>query len=366
MERESYLENMEMMEFFHRKYSGKRVLVTGHTGFKGGWLCIWLEMLGAKVSGYALDPIHDDGIFNCSGICSRINDIRGDIRDLQYLERIFLEIQPEIVFHLAAQAIVIEGYRNPVETFEINIQGTVNVLEAIRKTPTVKAAVIITTDKCYENREWEWGYRENEQMGGLDPYSASKGAAELVINAYRHSYFTNLDGAAIASARAGNVIGGGDWAENRLVPDIFRSIAKKESICLRNPNSIRPWQHVLEPLGGYLLLGVKLLEQPKNYAEAWNFGPYAHFVYSTNTIAEQIIEYIGSGISKDVMLTNSYHEAHLLLLDINKAIIKMGWKPVLDFKGMIKLTCDWYLNYKNANVLKMSQLQIHEYIQKWK
>lgn len=350
---------------FLKTYKGKKVLITGHTGFKGGWLSIWLEMLGAEVYGYALDSLHENGIYLSSGISNRMNDRRGDIRDLEKLLIVFREVRPDVVFHLAAQALVIESYNNPVETFEINIQGTVNVLEAIRQTNSVKAAVMITTDKCYENKEWLWGYRETEPMGGHDPYSASKGAAELVISSYRRSFFNEKGNSAIASARAGNVIGGGDWASNRLVPDIFRSIEKNEEIIIRNPFSTRPWQHVLEPLGAYLLLGSKLMNNPVNYSEAWNFGPYSHEIHPVKDVVESIINYAGKGSWKDRSNSNQLHEANILMLDISKANNKLQWFPVLDFQETIRFTTDWHMNSKLVNVLEFSQNQIIDYQRKW-
>jgi CDP-glucose 4,6-dehydratase len=347
-------------------YKGKKVLITGHTGFKGAWLSIWLEMLGARVVGIALDPIHEDGIFQSTGISRLIKDYRGDIRDLDFLCQVFKDEQPEIVFHLAAQALVLESYRNPVQTFEVNIQGTVNVLEAIRLTPSVRAAVLITTDKCYENKEWTWGYRENDPMGGHDPYSASKGAAELVISSYRRSFFSSPGTTAIASARAGNVVGGGDQSENRLVPDIIKAIKGGKTVEIRNPNSTRPWQHVLEPLSGYLMLGLKLPEEPEHFAEGWNFGPFTHHVYSVKQVVESIIHSAGLGAWKDLSDSQKPHEANLLLLDISKAVQKLKWQPQLDFEQGIQLTVDWYMHANEKDALNFSREQILSYQQLWK
>lgn len=351
---------------FNDFYKDKKVLITGHTGFKGGWLTIWLKMLGAKVVGYSLDPIYENGIFQSSGIAGQIKDYRGDIRDLRKLIELFKKEQPEIVFHLAAQALVLESYKNPVETFEVNIQGTVNVLEAIRQTQSVKAAVMITTDKCYENREWIWGYRENEPLGGHDPYSASKGAAEIVISAYRRSFFMEDGKPAIASARAGNVIGGGDWSENRLVPDIIKAIMGNQTIEIRNPHSIRPWQHVLDPLSGYLQLGSALHKSPKQFSEAWNFGPFTHDVHSVKDIVENIISFSGKGTWKDISRPGQMHEAHLLMLDITKAVQKLNWQPVLEFQEAVKLVVEWYKNALHGDTLAFSQNQIKQYTEKWK
>ncbi len=363
MERGPTMEDLVNMDFLN-VYKNKRVFITGHTGFKGGWLSVWLNMLGADVFGYALDPMEDDGIFIASGIGNFINDTRADIRDRKKLNEIFSEFRPEIVFHLAAQALVLDSYENPLETFEINTQGTANVLEAIRQTTSVKAAVMITTDKCYENREWQWGYRENEAMGGHDPYSASKGAAELIIASYRRSFF---DGKAdIASARAGNVIGGGDWAKHRLVPDIFRSINDDHLIEIRNPNATRPWQYVLEPLGGYLLLGARLLEDSERYTGAWNFGPLMQDVYSVMQVVEKIIDVAKKGKSKDTSIPGQLHEANLLMLDISKAMHQLKWKPVLNFDDTIRLTTEWYMSYKQKDVLELTQNQIIHYQERWK
>ena len=353
------------MNFFEQ-YKERKILITGHTGFKGGWLSIWLEMLGAEIVGYSLDPIHEDGIFNKSEIGNKIKDYRGDIRDLKKLIEVFNAEKPEIVFHLAAQPLVLESYKNPVETFEVNTMGTVNVLEAIRLTPSVKAAVMITTDKCYENKEWIWGYRENDQMGGHDPYSASKGAAELVIAGYRKSFFHDENKPAIASVRAGNVMGGGDWSDNRLVPDIIRAIQNNQTIEIRNPYSTRPWQHVLEPLSGYLKLGIALLENTHEYAEGWNFGPYSHDAHSVKQVVENIIDFAKKGHWKYLSSIEKKHEANLLMLDISKALQKLNWKPTLSFKERIHFTVDWYFNAIKNSALEFTQQQIFNFQELWK
>lgn len=351
---------------FLNVFKGKKVLITGHTGFKGGWLSLWLNHIGADIAGYALDPKYPDGIFTLSGISMDIRDYRDDIRDLNLLKKVFHDVQPEVVFHLAAQPLVLESYKNPVETFNVNIMGTVNVLEAIRSTSSVKAAVMITTDKCYENREWVWGYREDEPMGGHDPYSASKGAAELVISSWRRSFFNKNDAPLIASARAGNVIGGGDWCENRLVPDIIRALLSNSPIELRNPNATRPWQHVLEPLSGYLKLGALLLEGNSQYAEGWNFGPFVHEVQSVKTVVETMLKMTGKGTWIDRSEGIKQHEANLLILDITKAIQRLKWMPTLTFDENIRLTLDWYLNYKIKDVRELSLQQIKYFESKWK
>lgn len=353
---------MEFLDF----YKNKKVLVTGHTGFKGGWLSLWLEKLGAEVIGYSLDPMYENGIYLTTGIKDKIRDYRADIRDLDKLIEVFEKEKPEIVFHLAAQPLVLESYNNPVETFEINVQGTVNVLEAIRKTDSVKSAVMITTDKCYENKEWLWGYRENDTLGGHDPYSASKGAAEIVINSYRNSFFKNSSNIGIASARAGNVIGGGDWSKFRLIPDLIQSIKKNETVEIRSPQSTRPWQHVLEPLSGYLLLAFKLWDNPEEFSGAWNFGPFSHDFYTVGIVLKKIISYAQCGEWKDVSDKSKLHEANLLMLDISKAMNKLNWNPKLNIDENIKYTIDWYMNYENIDLYELSRNQITNYENKWK
>ena len=343
-------------------FKGKKVLITGHTGFKGAWLSIWLEHMGANVVGIGLDPLYDDGVFTRSGIGERMIDRRQDIRNYEAIRRIFTEEQPEIVFHLAAQALVRESYAEPMETFATNTMGTVNVLEAIRQTDSVKAAVMVTTDKCYENREWPYGYRESDAMGGHDPYSASKGAAEIVIASYRRSFFSSPEKAGIASARAGNVIGGGDWSTNRIVPDIIKAIERGEPVKVRNVTAVRPWQHVLEPLGGYLLLAMRLLEDRERYAGAWNFGPLPNELHSVRDIVAAFIEYLGKGSWTTDEPASRLHEAHLLTLDINKAIQQLDWRPILDFKKTISLTGDWYTHFRERPVLELCHSQIQEYM----
>lgn len=355
-----------MEETLNNFYKGKKVLITGHTGFKGAWLAIWLQKMGAKVIGYALDPQYDQGIYQNSGIENLITDYRADIRDLNKLLEVFHDEKPEIVFHLAAQALVLESYANPINNFEVNVMGTANVLEAIRKTSSVVSGIMVTTDKCYENKEWVWAYRENEPMGGHDPYSASKGAAELIISSYRNSFFSKKGCPGIASARAGNVIGGGDWSENRLVPDIMKAIKNGNIISIRNPMATRPWQYVLEPLSGYLKLGMLLAESPEKYAEAWNFGPYMQDVYPVKDIVNNIIELAKQGQWEDHSDKEKLHEANLLMLDISKAIHKLNWKPTLSFKEGLELTVDWYFNASKQDVMEFSIGQIEYFENKWK
>lgn len=324
-------------------YKGRRVFVTGHTGFKGSWLVLWLREMGAEVFGYALEPYTERDNFVVSGIGSRIQHLIADVRNYQTLASAMQEFAPDIVFHLAAQPLVRESYEFPRETYETNIMGTVNVLEAIRHTPSVQAAVIISTDKCYENREWVWGYREIDPMGGHDPYSSSKGAAELVIDAYRRSFFAERN-VGIASARAGNVIGGGDWSKYRIIPDCIKTLSAGQPIEVRNPHSYRPWQHVLEPVGGYLLLGEKLYNDRQRIAGAWNFGPEHTAVVTVQELVERVLHYWGEGAWADMSEReqNAPHEARFLGLDISKAKSELGWRPALSLEQTIELTVDWY------------------------
>jgi CDP-glucose 4,6-dehydratase len=303
-----------MINLFNGIYDKRRVLITGHTGFKGSWLCLLLHKLGADVYGYALEPPTNPSLFIEANIAELITSYIGDIRDLNKLTKLFQKIQPEIVIHMAAQPLVRESYKNPVETYEINVMGTVNILEACRNTPSVKAIVNVTTDKCYENKEWYWGYRENEPIGGYDPYSNSKGCSELVTSAYRNSYFNPNEyvnhGVAIATARAGNVIGGGDWADDRLIPDFIRAISKGEKVKIRNPNAIRPWQHVLEPLSGYLILAEKLFTQGAPYAQAWNFGPDDNDAQNVEWIISKICAFWGENANFEIESYSQLHEAN--------------------------------------------------------
>jgi CDP-glucose 4,6-dehydratase len=357
------MEYLELMEF--TTFKDKKILLSGHTGFKGAWLAIWLEMLGARVTGISLDPEDDRCVFSLSGIGNYMKDYRVDIRDLDRMQQIFAAEEPEIVFHLAAQPLVLESYRSPVETFAVNTLGTAHVLEAVRQTPSVRAAVLITTDKCYENREWTHGYRESDPMGGYDPYSASKGAAEIVIASYRRSFFSKSGASAIASARSGNVVGGGDWSANRLVPDIIRAVEAGKALDVRHPNAVRPWQHVLEPLGGYLLLAARLLEAPQRYAGAWNFGPLPTQVFTVRQIADAFLQRLGAGSWRDVSASSQPHEAGLLMLDISKAVHELGWKPALSFDETVRMTADWYMCYRRQDVLQLCRKQIVEYSGIW-
>jgi CDP-glucose 4,6-dehydratase len=355
------------MDIFQNFYRGKRVLITGHTGFKGSWLAIWLHELGAEVIGLALEPFSDRDNFVLSGIGKKIKaDLRGDIRDGQNLKDVFQKYQPEIVFHLAAQPLVRLSYDIPVETYEVNVMGSIHVMEAIRVTDSVKVAVMITTDKCYENREQIWGYRENEAMGGYDPYSSSKGAAEIAIASWRRSFFHpdkyGSHGKSIASVRAGNVIGGGDWALDRIIPDCIKALEDDKTIDIRSPKAIRPWQHVLEPLSGYMLLACKMWNEPTKYCEGWNFGPHAESIATVWDVATKVVADYGSGELRDLSNPNDLHEAKLLMLDISKAKFQLGWEPRLNIDQTVELTVDWYMRYKTDEVFTVCSEHIKKYI----
>lgn len=351
---------MSFLEF----YKGKKVLITGHTGFKGSWLSIWLHKLGAELTGYALDPENDQGNFLLSRIGDQMNDIRGDINDLDNFFDVVKHVRPDIIFHLAAQPIVFEGYKKPHYTFQTNVMGTVNVLEAMRKFPSIRSAVFITTDKVYDNQEWDWPYRESDRLGGYDPYSSSKAACELVIGSYRKSFFQNEGITGIASARAGNVIGGGDWAPNRIVPDCFSAIENNKAIEIRNPKAIRPWQHVIEPLAGYLMLGEKLFSGAEPFTEAWNFGPEPDHIVNVESLVEKLIGNEEGASWIDVSQGEKPHETFMLTLDISKVKRRLGWKPLLSFDETVRFTSEWYRSYKSVDVLQLCLSQIDYYEQK--
>ena len=348
-------------------WRGKRVLLTGHTGFKGSWLSLWLQSMDAQVVGYALAPPTEPSLFEVAGVGAGMTSVIGDIRDLEHLRAVFAEHKPEIVIHMAAQPLVRYSYAEPVETYSTNVMGTVNLLEAVRGTPGVKAVVNVTTDKCYENREWAWGYRENEAMGGYDPYSSSKGCAELVTAAYRNSFFNSATfnvkhSTAIASARAGNVIGGGDWAEDRLIPDIMRAITQGRSVTIRNPHAIRPWQHVLEPLSGYLKLAQKLYEEGAAYAEGWNFGPNDEDAKPVQWIVEQLTQSWGEGASWLLDGGEHPHEAHYLKLDCSKAKSRLDWHPRWHLDEALKRIVDWqkqYLYGRDMRAVTIEQIDLY-------
>jgi len=345
-------------------YANRKILITGHTGFKGSWLTVWLLKLGAEVCGYALDPKSARDNYPLIKIDKDIADYRADIRDFDRLCKIFHEESPEIIFHMAAQPLVLESYRHPRETIETNTQGTVNVMEAFRQIKSAKILIIITTDKVYKNNEWIWGYRENDILGGDDPYSAGKAAAELLVNAYQRSFFQHSD-KIIVTVRAGNVIGGGDWAENRILPDCIRAIETDSPLSIRNPNSTRPWQHVLEPLSGYLLLGKWLLQDVIGLDGAWNFGPNVENSISVESLVQRVIACYGKGIYVCEHVIDAPKEAKSLSLDISKAAERLDWKPRLSIDETIKMTVEWYKNYKSTNVLDFNLNQINQYEEKW-
>lgn len=329
---------------FANFYRGKRVLVTGHTGFKGGWLAAWLKSLGAHVIGLALPPESKPNFFDAACLACDMVSVFGDIRESSVVTSVFEQHQPEIVFHNAAQPLVLRSYREPVATYATNVMGTVHVLEAVRSTPSVRAVVVVTSDKCYENREWFWGYREEDALGGADPYSSSKACAELVAAAYRQSFFSAEGAAAVATARAGNVIGGGDWCADRLVPDIVRGIAGNQPIVIRRPDSVRPWQHVLEPLRGYLLLAERLWHN-REYAEAWNFGPRQADAVTVREVAQRLVSTWGKGELHVQPDPSAPHEAQYLRLNTSKACNRLAWRPLLDLKQSLKWTAEWYRSY---------------------
>lgn len=354
---------------FNDFYKNSKVLITGHTGFKGSWLSIWLNHLGAEVIGIALDPKTEKDLFILTGLAGKMTDYREDIRNLNRINKIFQKENPEIVFHLAAQALVLSGYENPVTTFETNITGTVNILEACRNTESVKQVIIVTTDKVYENKEQLTGYKEHDPMGGYDPYSASKAGAEMVTQSYLRSFFSpgyvSGSGKSVATARAGNVIGGGDWSLNRIVPDCIRSLEENKPIIVRNPDAIRPWQHVLDPLCGYLLLAFRMSDDPQKYSGAWNFGPEAEGMVSVKDLVETIISYWGKGNWEESGNDKKLHEAGNLRLNINKSKKILGWGPIFDFDESVEMTIDWYKNYSKCNVYQLCIEQLKEYSTKW-
>jgi len=347
-------------------WKGKRVFLTGHTGFKGSWLCLWLHSLGAQVYGYALPPPTTPSLFELCDIDNIVQSTVADVRDREALKKTMCSAQPEIVIHMAAQPLVRDSYKIPVETYEINVMGTVHLLEAVRACTTVKAVINITTDKCYENKEWVWGYRENEPLGGYDPYSNSKACSELVTLAYRSSYFNPKDyavhGVAVASARAGNVIGGGDWATDRLIPDCVRALVKAERIIIRSPQAIRPWQHVLEPLNGYLTLAQKLYTDGPRYAGAWNFGPDDNDAQPVEWLLKSLCSKWGDNASYEIDKGEHPHEAHYLRLDCSKAKQELGWRSKWILDKAIDSIVEWTRAYKQGqDVKKICLKQIEDY-----
>ena len=350
-------------------FKGKRILITGHTGFKGSWLSIWLKELGASVLGYSLEPPSSPNNFEAANLSNRVTHVHGDIRNFPYLEEIFVEFQPQFVFHLAAQPIVRRSYEDPKLTFETNVMGTVNMYELVRTVPSVRVFVNITTDKCYENKEWIWGYRENDRLGGHDPYGSSKSCAELVSQAYIRSFFSKREDIGVATVRAGNVIGGGDWGVDRILPDCFRALSVGDTILIRNPKAIRPWQFVLEALYGYLLLASKLFERPKEYTGAWNFGPGNECCISVSEMVNKTINQWGSGNWEKASgeLNHNRHEMNILKLNSDKAHSYLEWHGVLDIDSAIEMTVKWYKAFYQSYGTDMYDYcvtQIEEYTQK--
>lgn len=344
-------------------WNGRRVMVTGHTGFKGTWLCLWLHDLGAKVSGYALAPPTSPSLFELAHVEASIDHHAGDVRDLDAMERAMRDARPEVVIHMAAQSLVRHSYADPVETFSTNVMGTVHALDAMRRVPGIRAGVIVTSDKCYYNEEWVWGYREDSRLGGHDPYSGSKGAAELVVTAYRQSFFDpvrNPAAAAIGSARAGNVIGGGDWALDRLVPDIMRSLLAGQPTVIRSPQATRPWQHVLEPLHGYLMLAERLHAAGPEFASSWNLGPGEESERSVGWILERLYALWGADCAWQRDSAQGPPESTYLKLDASKARARLGWRPKLDLEATLAWIVEWYRRYQSgedARALSLDQIR---------
>jgi CDP-glucose 4,6-dehydratase len=351
-------------------WKGKHVFVTGHTGFKGAWICLWLQAMGAEVTGYALQPSTSLNLYELCGLSSSMNSIIGDIRDRPKLQQAIIAANPDIVIHMAAQPIVRESYQYPVETYEINVLGTVYLLESVRHAVQMgaktKTIVNVTSDKSYENKEWQWGYRENDTLGGYDPYSNSKACSEMVTSAYRNSFFNpaayHKHGVGLATVRAGNVIGGGDWAMNRLIPDCLRALMKGETIRIRNAAAVRPWQHVLEPLSGYLLLAQRLYEDGPAYAQSWNFGPEDRDVRSVEWVVKELLSHWQGNYEITGRLEEQPHEANLLKLDCSKAKNELGWYPRWDLEKAIALIVEWMRGYlADENVREICLEQIKQY-----
>ena len=343
-------------------WCGKKVFITGHTGFKGSWLSLWLQDMGAIVKGYALEPNTTPNLFTEAKVGQNMDSEIGDITDLTRITDSLIAFNPEVLIHMAAQPLVRLSYKEPVLTYATNVMGTVNVLEAARKCSKLKAIVSVTTDKCYENKEWAWGYRENEPMGGHDPYSSSKGCAELVTSAYRKSFFNENNSAFLASARAGNVIGGGDWSDDRLIPDILRAFEKNEPVVVRNPMATRPWQHVLEPISGYLVLAQHLYEEGNAYAEGWNFGPKDEDCQPVSWILDKMVSKWGKGVSWELDKNNNPHEAGYLKLDCSKAATHLNWQSKWNLQYTLESIINWHQHYLSGkNIKEQCLLEIAKY-----
>lgn len=354
---------MEMKEL-SSLFVGKRVLLTGDTGFKGSWLAFWLHHLGADVTGYALSPKRAHDHFNALQLNKLIHHVDGDINDFSHLSQVVSDFQPEFIFHLAAQPIVRESYLSPKVTFDTNVGGSVNILELARMTASVRSVIYVTSDKCYKNKEWIWGYRENDELGGHDPYSASKAAAEIVYQAYQHSFFEKNPTIGVASVRAGNVIGGGDWSQDRIVPDAMRALTSNQAIQVRHPAATRPWQYVLDPLFGYLLLAVKLYQNPKTYSGAWNFGPNFQAMKTVRDLVNEIVTHWGKGEVIFAEQNQLLHESTKLHLNCDKAHELLGWQPQWDFDQAVFYTTMWYKKIaEGASALAVTKQHIDDYMQ---
>lgn len=354
---------MGIGEILKEFYKGKTVLLTGDTGFKGSWMAYWLSEMGANVIGYALPPNNDDDHYHLLQLQNKITHIDGDILDGEKVLEVFEKHSPEVVFHLAAQALVRFSYDEPKLTFDTNVAGSVNILEAVRKTKSVKSFVYVTSDKAYKNKEWNWGYRENDELGGHDPYSASKAAAELVFSSYTDSFFSKMTNLGVGTVRAGNVIGGGDWALDRIIPDCIKALHKKEAIVIRNPHATRPWQHVLEPLSGYLLLGVRLYQDSDKYSGAWNFGPHIKSIKTVKELSNEVIKVYGEGEIDEQFDPNAKHEASILHLNCDKSNLQLDWYPTWNFEETIDKTVSWYLKFKKGeNPEELAKADINNFL----
>ena len=347
-------------------WKDKKILVTGHTGFKGSWLSVWLKELGANVIGYSLAPPTNPSLFELANVAEGMCSITGDVRDIEHLKSVSQKYSPEILIHMAAQSLVVESHKDPYGTYTTNVLGTLNILEAIRHSDSIKVVIIITSDKCYKNNEWVWGYREDDSLGGIDPYSNSKACAELITSAYRDSYFrktnTSSKNVAVATVRAGNVIGGGDWAENRLIPDVMQSLASNNRVTIRNPNSTRPWQFVMEPLDGYLTLAEQLWTHGAEYAEGWNFGPNENDAQTVFQIVKKLGQLWGTHVAWEELHQPYPQEANYLKLDCSKARYKLKWAPKLDLDTTLKWVVEWYKSYNNAEDMeKLTKSQVVAY-----
>jgi CDP-glucose 4,6-dehydratase len=348
-------------------WSDRRIVVTGHTGFKGSWLCLMLRHLGAQVTGYSLPPPTTPNLYTEAAVADTLGSVEGDVRDVESVRGCLARAHPEVVFHLAAQSLVRRSYAEPLATYSTNVLGTANVLEACRNSPGLKAVVIVTTDKCYLNREWVWGYREDDALGGYDPYSSSKAAAELVTAAYRQSFFNaesySSHGVAVASARAGNVVGGGDWAEDRLIPDAIRAFSKGEAVALRNPQATRPWQHVLDPVSGYLVLAERLIRNGPEAAEAWNFGPWNDEAMTVGWVMDYVCREWQTGARWVLDESAHPHEGRQLRLDCSKAVERLGWRPRLSLTQGLDLTLEWYKAHaRRRDLPALTRAQIKDYL----